>query len=208
MKISVRETKKLRNRERILDVAFDLFSRHGFRKTTINQIAQEAEMGTGTVYNYFPSKEHLLAAIIRENAMQNIDRFQVENHLDDPLDEVLLLFDFIFQSIPLDRRLQQESLSAIFLPPDDGPSSPKNNLTSQVDEIDFYIIGIISAILKKGKNNKKLKARFSEDVAAMTIYSAFMFCWFKYIKGYFNEIEAAKHNFVQMTRALIDELGY
>jgi len=206
--VSIREKKKVQNQQRILEAAFRLFNDQGFRKTTITQIAREADMGTGTVYNYFPSKEHLLAAIIRETATQNIASFEDQQDLDDPLDETLLLFEIIFKGISVDRNLQRESISAIFLPPGNGPSSPKDYLTSEVDEMDFYIIDILSSILQKGKETGKLKSSFSEDIVAMTIYSSFMFCWFKYAKGYFKDLETAKKTFLLMIDEIFCGLGY
>ena len=41
-----------------------LFQRDGFAATSIEQIAERAELSTGTVYNYFPSKGDLLLALV------------------------------------------------------------------------------------------------------------------------------------------------
>lgn len=43
--------------ESILDAAGQLFEHYGYRKTTIEEIAQEAKIGKGTVYLHFKSKE-------------------------------------------------------------------------------------------------------------------------------------------------------
>lgn len=44
----------------ILAAASEIFSESGFAKTRIEDIASRANVGKGTVYEYFPSKEHLL----------------------------------------------------------------------------------------------------------------------------------------------------
>ena len=54
-------------RGRIMDAALTLFGRHGYDATTVKQIAQEAGVAQGLLYNYFPSKEHLLAAIFTQS---------------------------------------------------------------------------------------------------------------------------------------------
>ncbi|MFY1826093.1 TetR/AcrR family transcriptional regulator [Myxococcus fulvus] len=51
----------------ILDAATDSFSRLGFKKTSIEDIAKRAGIGKGTVYLHFESKEALLGAVIDRN---------------------------------------------------------------------------------------------------------------------------------------------
>jgi AcrR family transcriptional regulator len=48
-------------RARILRAALHLFARQGFFATTVEQITEAADVGKGTFFNYFPSKEHALA---------------------------------------------------------------------------------------------------------------------------------------------------
>jgi AcrR family transcriptional regulator len=48
-------------RARILRAALNLFSRRGFFATTVEQITEAADVGKGTFFNYFPTKEHVLA---------------------------------------------------------------------------------------------------------------------------------------------------
>jgi AcrR family transcriptional regulator len=59
----IREEKKTL----IMDVALEHFSNSGFQSTTINQIAKHAGISKGLMYNYFKSKEDLLAAIINRS---------------------------------------------------------------------------------------------------------------------------------------------
>lgn len=53
-----------RNRERILDVAKQAFSRSGVN-TSLDDIAREAGVGPGTLYRHFPTREALLEAVYR-----------------------------------------------------------------------------------------------------------------------------------------------
>ncbi|WP_027502078.1 TetR/AcrR family transcriptional regulator [Rhodococcus sp. UNC363MFTsu5.1] len=53
--------------DRILDAALTLFASSGIRKTTMNQIAEAAELGVATVYRRFPQKRQLVhAALLRD----------------------------------------------------------------------------------------------------------------------------------------------
>lgn len=49
-------------REQILAAATDLFARHGFEHTDLQQVADVLGVGKGTVYRYFPSKRELFLA--------------------------------------------------------------------------------------------------------------------------------------------------
>ncbi|MCU0460280.1 MAG: TetR/AcrR family transcriptional regulator [Bacteroidales bacterium] len=51
----------------IMDTALEHFSNQGFQSTTITQIARHAGISKGLMYNYFRSKEDLLAAIINRS---------------------------------------------------------------------------------------------------------------------------------------------
>lgn len=53
-------------KRRIVDTALQLFSKNGYDKTSIRDIAKHANMSLGLLYNYFASKEQLLEAIVQE----------------------------------------------------------------------------------------------------------------------------------------------
>ncbi len=64
--LSRRERKKRLNRRRILEAALRLFETQGVEATTIEAIAEAADVSRGTFYNYFHTKESLLGAIAAE----------------------------------------------------------------------------------------------------------------------------------------------
>jgi AcrR family transcriptional regulator len=49
-------------RESLFRAALDLFALQGFAETTVEDITEAADVGKGTFFNYFPSKDHLLLA--------------------------------------------------------------------------------------------------------------------------------------------------
>jgi AcrR family transcriptional regulator len=57
-----RERQSLERRERLFRAALDLFARKGFAETTVEDITNAADLGKGTFFNYFPSKEHIILA--------------------------------------------------------------------------------------------------------------------------------------------------
>ena len=57
-----RQRRSLQIRERLFRAALDLFAQHGFADTTVEDITNAADVGKGTFFNYFPSKDHILLA--------------------------------------------------------------------------------------------------------------------------------------------------
>jgi AcrR family transcriptional regulator len=49
-------------RERLFRAALDQFAKKGFLEATVEDITNAADVGKGTFFNYFPSKEHILLA--------------------------------------------------------------------------------------------------------------------------------------------------
>lgn len=55
----------MENKERILQTALTLFSRHSFEAVGIQQVAKEAEVTKPTIYHYFESKRGLLDSLMK-----------------------------------------------------------------------------------------------------------------------------------------------
>lgn len=69
------ERRKARTRAAILEAARSLFHEQGYDETAIQQIAERADTGVGTLYGYFPSKEDILKEVLRQNSNQAIERY-------------------------------------------------------------------------------------------------------------------------------------
>jgi AcrR family transcriptional regulator len=69
MPVGLRERKKQRQREEIVEAAVALFRERGYEETRVQDILERAEISLGTFYNYFPGKDAVLddfgAAVLR-----------------------------------------------------------------------------------------------------------------------------------------------
>jgi AcrR family transcriptional regulator len=59
-------TKTDRTRQAIIDAAYQLIIEQGYAATSMRQIAAQAGMSPGSLYNHFPSKQDLFSAILSE----------------------------------------------------------------------------------------------------------------------------------------------
>jgi AcrR family transcriptional regulator len=95
--------KKDQNRENILKIAREIFSKYGFKKTTLDDIANAVRKGKSSLYYYFESKEDLFQAVI----MKEVDILAHEleiviNRNTDPIDK---LRDYILTKLTTFRSL-------------------------------------------------------------------------------------------------------
>ncbi|HLQ78342.1 MAG TPA: TetR/AcrR family transcriptional regulator, partial [Terriglobia bacterium] len=80
---------KVATRERIVKAAAKLFRKNGWESTTTRGIAAAAGIATGTLFNYFESKEAIVAALIAE-ALERAEQ-EIRNR-DESLEEELFTF--------------------------------------------------------------------------------------------------------------------
>jgi len=81
---SPREAAKEVFRAAILRAAEEIFSERGFHEARIQDIAERANIGVGTVYNHFDQKEDVLDALISARAEEMVDAIGPRD--DDPTD--------------------------------------------------------------------------------------------------------------------------
>lgn len=70
------EKRREKTRRVLLDVALGLFYEKGIYWTKIEDITERADIGKGTFYQYFDTKEHLLAELLREGLDRLLHRMQ------------------------------------------------------------------------------------------------------------------------------------
>ena len=74
-----------RNRRRLIDAAAELFAERGI-EVTVAEIRERAGVGQGTVFRHFPTKEHLMAEVMRER-MTSLTALATERlEADDPVE--------------------------------------------------------------------------------------------------------------------------
>jgi AcrR family transcriptional regulator len=84
-----------RNRKRLIEAATEMFCERGL-EIGVGEIAHQAGVGRGTLFRNFPTKEHLIAAVVTDRMSDSISRARAA--MNDP-DAGRALFELIDQSI-------------------------------------------------------------------------------------------------------------
>jgi AcrR family transcriptional regulator len=83
-------------RQRILDTAYDLFSRHGVRAVGVDRIVAESGVAKMSLYRHFPSKDALVLSFLQEREERWTRDWlgaEVERRAASPADRMLAIFD-------------------------------------------------------------------------------------------------------------------
>lgn len=145
-KASRKERERLRHREEILSAALRLFAEKGFHNVSMQEIAAAAEFATGTLYNFFPSKEDLFFELLVATAEESLGL--ILPALEGPGDERQRLAHFI----RLHERIAREQAAAIrlYLLECRGRHLPGPRIEAKKKEIDERVISRLSEVVAAG----------------------------------------------------------
>lgn len=93
-------------RERILEAALDVFSAHGFRGSTIDQIAEQAGMSKPNLFYYFPTKEAIHRQLLDRLLEQWLAPLRELDPDGEPIEEIRA---YISRKLELAREFPRES---------------------------------------------------------------------------------------------------
>ena len=149
----------------ILDAALRTFVRRGYPETKVAEIASEAGVAEGTLYNYFASKEDLLLALFDEKWGWIIGEIRRKiSRLEDPNRKLKAIFSLVVRMFKKNRQLAELFMvdikqSSIFL----------NNYT--INRIAEFL-DLIGEVLEEGKKKGIYRRDLDTRVARMVIFGA------------------------------------
>ncbi|HOO56638.1 MAG TPA: TetR/AcrR family transcriptional regulator [bacterium] len=166
----LREIKKGRRERRILDAAGALFEERGFTPVSMEEIAARAEVGVGTLYNYFSSKKALLLSIISrdtgialESAQRIIDS-PPDGYVDAMTEMLYVYFESFFSRYP--KKLMREIMAAFF--------SSMAEFGPELMEQDMRMISQIALLVDVFQRNGLVGGDVPAQDAAFAVYSVLM----------------------------------
>ena len=183
--MSVREEKKQRNKQAIVEAAISLFSEQGYENTSIEQIARAAGVGKGTVYSYFQTKKDLLKGFC-EYELEKIHLELVKRSNQDAsiLEQMLTIYMTEFHHVTQNREFGRLYMrESIF---------PKDADVQDDMETDEKYFQMLFPILQKGQERGELR----KDVELLYITAHFYSLYIMIISAWYtgriatDEVEA------------------
>lgn len=110
-------------KERILEAALEVFSQKGFHTATMDEIAEKAGVGKGTLYRHFETKKKLFAALVRIRLDELEKNSEEVNDADSDVlamisNYIRIYFRFFDQNKRLYRLIMKEGLDLVEHSPD------------------------------------------------------------------------------------------
>ena len=136
-----------RNRERILEVAKEAFTRSG-ADTSLDDIAKQAEVGPGTLYRHFPTRDALLEAVYRIE-VEKLAGAERELSQKLPPVEALRAWMFLFVDYIATKQIIAPALNTLV----GGPSKVIEASYAQIHEA---IRALVKRAIKSGDIRKDL----------------------------------------------------
>lgn len=165
----LRERKKKASEEKITSSAREIFLKKGYHDTTMEEIAAKADMGVGTLYNYFKSKAEIFISIMTQESLINeTDEEELDYTLEK--DPVTIIIDYILRSTEyiesFDKKLWIELFAAIL-----GNANQDNMVFTGLVNMDFLLIQKLEHLLNSLKDKGRLPQSFKSNEAVYAIYS-------------------------------------
>lgn len=171
------ERKKEETKKKIIKVTVKLIKEQGYDATTMEQIAREADIAKGTLYNYFPVKEAIIDEYIKRLSRdKNSERIKRLTQLPDTRSRMILSFDELIQGVQSQKEIFEKYLIYHM----------KNTISFQkeADEksgIEILAIEIIELGQKNGEIRKALPLEVMVDL--------FVFAFIEVTKQYYLDPE-------------------
>ena len=149
----------------IIDAAAKVFSKKGFHKAKIEEIAKEAGIGKGTIYEYFASKEELFKEMLSSISREYIRVFDSRSHAS----AVGQIREIIKQHFNFMR--MNKDLARIII-------ANQNALNGEIRqwflEQTFEKISAIEGVLEKGRAAGEFREDLNVCIAARIIFGSVM----------------------------------
>ena len=155
-----RERRKEETGQRLLDEAMRLFARHGVAGTTVEAITEAADVGKGTFFNYFPSKEHVLLAHVQ----RQLRKLEAAAGAIDPRKSIREQLTRAIHSVA-DGWLDSPRLIRYLL----GAILANETLTDALAQLLPQGRGHVLVLMKEGQRRGELRADVAPEVLARTL---------------------------------------
>jgi AcrR family transcriptional regulator len=169
------ERKKESRKKKIFDAALKLFEAQGYDKTTMAEIAVNADMAVGTLYNYYASKQVLLFSIIEAGAGQYMDRLDTAACSGADLKASVFEFFMIYLDSfsTYGKRVWRELFGAVMF--------KKTELLESIDSIDKPFLSKLRDLLTLLRDRQMLREHTDVETVVSGLYAILAYNIMRYV---------------------------
>jgi TetR/AcrR family transcriptional regulator len=147
----------------ILLAARKRFARYGFSKVTMDEIADDVEMGKASLYYYFPAKENLFKAVIQQEQNQFIEA--VENILAKNIPVSQKLIEYVDLRIGISQELLNLGMLTVLSQID-----TKAIYKQTFEELHKRELKFIKSLFQEGKQKGEFKKSLTQDESVLFLH--------------------------------------
>ncbi|MFK7831171.1 MAG: TetR/AcrR family transcriptional regulator [Congregibacter sp.] len=173
-----RERAKKEKLRRIMEAARYLFEAQGFDKTTTQQIADRADIGTGTLFLYTESKEDLLVMVFERDMQEQATRvFSKTSGAQPPVDQVCAVFREMMDYHAQDLEISEVLLRTLVMAPVD------EHRQSVHAELMATIFDGLAQITLVAQKNGITPRQLDPGIAARSMFSCYYLGLVRWLTG-------------------------
>lgn len=193
---SLREKQKQQRLERIRQAAFALFEENGYAATSIEQIAERAEVSVGTLYNYYGSKAELLADAIKALLISSMDQIEevAATFQGAAARRLARIWISAYEQFPLSKNLYCELYAALLV----GQSTMRQIAIELYGYADKFNAVILRQCIKDGVLNEKLDVMRAAHMVSVALTSFEI----QYYMGVVDDLESLEEQIQEMLETL------
>lgn len=180
-------------KDKILEVSFYLFLNKGFEGVSISNIKKEANVGSGTIYNYFKSKDELFDAVLNKYLLNQFSIYldNIRNYEGNVLEKLIFLnmqflgFDktnnyLNFKYLDYEfKEIDYRKMHFLYI---EGLQYHKS-IKVKTDKFTIEFMDLLREIIQKGKLNNEIRKDLDEDEIITFILSTFTGIYFLWINN-------------------------
>jgi AcrR family transcriptional regulator len=165
--MSRRERRKEATLRRIEDAGWRLFTTRGYEATSTREIAREADIAAGTLFNYFPEKRNLLIHLMQQRLDAAVEKAFAEVASSTLERELYELFDALNDCYAEERRLSRVFVKELLFT--DGARRAESAAWT------FSLVKRIAELVERAQHRGELDASVDSMEAAQQLFSAHYF---------------------------------
>jgi len=194
-----RDQKKKETRQAIMEAAIRLFGEQGYEGTSIEDLASAANIGKGTIYGYFATKQEIFQAFCDEEIEASFKAVRESVDPEAPLlQQLVALFMFQFQFVTENREFGRHLLREV--------AFPKETSEKSLEHVQQYI-DALEGLLERAKEKGQIRRDIDLNTATGSFYMLYLGCLSAWYIGHIPDIQSAEESMTRLFQQTLEGIG-